>query len=53
MLYHGKEEKTTAFRTQPYRHIQTGNSQLRETCVPIFANNYIIFAFLNFLKYVK
>ena len=52
MLYHGKEERTTAFRT--YRHIQTGNSQLRETCVPIFfANDYIIFAFLNSLKYVK
>ena len=41
------------YRIQPYRHIQTGNSQLRETCSNFFANDYIIFTFLNSLKYVK
>jgi len=55
-LYHGKQERTTAFRNLPYWHIQTGNSHtfhFEKHVFQFFANDYIIFSFLNSFKVCK
>ena len=51
-----KQERTTAFRTLPYRHIQTRNSHtfsLTRNTRSNFCQLLYYFAFLNSLKYVK